>query len=168
MGGIWNWFDPLTLIRAADATRAALPQLRVLFPAPGSPSEKVPAMRMAGEARTLADSLELTGSRVFFGDDWIPYGDRGALFLEADIGISLHREDIETRFSFRTRVLDYLWAGLPVITTEGDNIAGGHSCNVYQGVVVRYGSRRRLARGTSPISLNWPSGAMRLALGQTG
>ena len=136
-GGIWNWFDPLTLIRTADATRATLPQLRVVFPATGSPSEKVPAMQMAGEARKLADSLELTGSRVFFGDSWIPYGDRGALFLEADIGISLHREDIETRFSFRTRVLDYLWAGLPVVTTEGDSMADLVASNDL-GVVVRY------------------------------
>jgi len=58
-GGIWNWFDPLTLIRAADATRETLPQLRVVFPATGSPSEKVPAMQMAREARKLADSLGL-------------------------------------------------------------------------------------------------------------
>jgi hypothetical protein len=40
------------------------------------------------------------------------------LLREADIGVSLHREDVETRYSFRTRVLDYLWAGLPIITTE--------------------------------------------------
>jgi glycosyltransferase involved in cell wall biosynthesis len=138
-GGIWNWFDPLTLIRAADATRETLPQLRVVFPASGSPSEKVPAMQMALDARELADSLGLTGTRVFFGDAWVPYEDRGSMFLEADIGISLHREDIETRFSFRTRVLDYLWAGLPVVTTEGDSMAD-LVANHDLGEVVEYGS----------------------------
>ena len=29
----------------------------------------------------------------------------------------------ETRFSFRTRILDYLWAGLPTFTTCGDQLA---------------------------------------------
>jgi hypothetical protein len=28
---------------------------------------------------------------------------------------------LETRFSFRTRALDYLWAGLPIVATEGDS-----------------------------------------------
>jgi hypothetical protein len=30
---------------------------------------------------------------------------------------------VETAFSFRTRVLDYLWASLPVVATEGDSFA---------------------------------------------
>ena len=29
----------------------------------------------------------------------------------------------ETRFAFRTRLLDYIWAGLPIVTTEGDVLA---------------------------------------------
>jgi hypothetical protein len=78
---------------------------------------------MEQSARALSDSLGLTGSRVFFGSGWIPYERRGSAFLEADVGVSLHRDDIETRFSFRTRVLDYLWAGLPVLATEGDSMA---------------------------------------------
>jgi hypothetical protein len=45
------------------------------------------------------------------------------MYLESDVGVSIHSEDIETRFSFRTRVLEYLWAGLPVIATEGDAMA---------------------------------------------
>jgi hypothetical protein len=40
--------------------------------------------------------------------------------LEADVGISLHFSHLETRFSFRTRLLDCIWAGLPIIVTRGD------------------------------------------------
>ena len=71
----------------------------------------------------LSDSLGVTGSRVFFGPGWVPYDERGAMFAECDLGISLHQDSVETRFSFRTRVLDYLWAGLPVLTTDGDSMA---------------------------------------------
>jgi glycosyltransferase involved in cell wall biosynthesis len=122
-GGIWNWFDPLTLIRAAARLRDRLSQLRVIFPAIASPSSEVLPMAMASEAQRLSDKLGVTGSMVFFGTGWVPYNERGSMLLEADVGASLHRDDVETRYSFRTRVLDYLWAGLPILTTEGDSMA---------------------------------------------
>jgi hypothetical protein len=43
--------------------------------------------------------------------------------LEADLGISTHLDHVETEFSFRTRILDYFWAGLPVVATAGDSLA---------------------------------------------
>src|SRR5262249_46233997 len=64
----------------------------------------------------------VTGHTVFF-HDWIDYAERGRYLLEADVGLSAHVEHVETAYSFRTRVLDYLWAGLPVVTTRGDTLA---------------------------------------------
>lgn len=122
-GGIWNWFDPLSLIRAAAATADRLPKLRVVFPVTSVPSPDVLPMRVLTEARALSDQLGLTGSRVFFGSAWIPYTEHGGMLLESDIGVSLHLPSVETRFSFRTRILDYLWAGLPVVATDGDTMA---------------------------------------------
>ena len=37
--------------------------------------------------------------------------------------MSTHQPHLETEFSYRTRVVDYLWCGLPVVTTEGDALA---------------------------------------------
>ena len=37
--------------------------------------------------------------------------------------MSTHHRHLETAFSFRTRVLDYLWASLPVVATQGDSFA---------------------------------------------
>jgi glycosyltransferase involved in cell wall biosynthesis len=122
-GGIWNWFDPLTLIRAAAQTRDQLPHLRVVFPVTSVPSPDVLPMAMLDQARRLSEELGVTGSRVFFGSSWIPHDDFGGVLLEADIGVSLHQPSVETRFSFRTRILDYLWAGLPIIATSGDSMA---------------------------------------------
>jgi hypothetical protein len=80
-------------------------------------------MQMLEATRCLSEELGLTGSRVFFGSSWIPYDEHGAVLMESDIGVSLHQDSVETRFSFRTRILDYLWAGLPIIATEGDSMA---------------------------------------------
>ncbi len=122
-GGLYNWFDPQTLIRAVDLLRPRHPELRLVFLGGGHPNPRVPEMRVAAEARALAGGLGLFGSAVIFREEWVPYDERGAFLLEADIGVSTHLDHVETAFSFRTRILDYLWAGLPVVATEGDVFA---------------------------------------------
>lgn len=118
-GGIYNWFDPLTVIEAVGIAAQTDPSIRLLFLGARHPNPDVPQMAMAVEARRRADELGLTGTHVFF-IEWVEYSDRHNYLLDADIGITAHFADIETQFSFRTRVLDYLWTGLPIVTSEGD------------------------------------------------
>jgi glycosyltransferase involved in cell wall biosynthesis len=122
-GGVYNWFDPVTLVEAVDIARHAVSNVRLVFLGMTHPNPAVPPMRVADEVRARADDLELTGAHVFFNEGWVPYDERANYLLEADIGVSTHRLHIETAFAFRTRVLDYLWAGLPVILSEGDVFA---------------------------------------------
>ncbi len=120
-GGIYNWFDPLTLLRAVDKLRARAPGVRLFFLGLKHPNPNVPEMRMAVETRRLSDELGLTDTHVFFNEGWVAYDDRQNFLLEADIGVSTHLDHVETEFSFRTRILDYLWASLPVVATGGDS-----------------------------------------------
>ncbi len=120
-GGIYNWFDPLTLIRAIDKLRHRRPDVRLFFLGLKHPNPDVPEMRMSVQARDLSDQLGLTGTHVFFNEGWVSYEDRQNYLLEADIGVSCHLDHVETAYSFRTRILDYLWAGLPIVTTDGDS-----------------------------------------------
>lgn len=120
-GGVYNWFDPLTVIRAVDRARAAVPDLRLYFLGMKHPNPDVPEMAMAVRTRELSDELGLTGTHVFFNEDWVPYERRADYLLDADIGVSAHFDHVETAFSFRTRILDYLWAGLPIVCTDGDH-----------------------------------------------
>jgi len=119
-GGIYNWFDPLSLISAVGQLAQTRPAVRLFFLGMQHPNPLVPEMQMALRARELADSLGLTGKHVFFNEKWVPYDDRQNYLLDADVGVSTHFEHIETTFSFRTRILDYLWARLPIVTTRGD------------------------------------------------
>jgi GT2 family glycosyltransferase/glycosyltransferase involved in cell wall biosynthesis len=120
-GGIWEWFDPLTAIRAVERIRQSRPDVKLVFMGVKHPNPLVPDMAMTGRAMDLAAELELDGSGVFF-NEWVPYAERQNYLLEADVGISLHSDHLETRFSFRTRVLDYIWAGLPIVCTRGDAV----------------------------------------------
>jgi GT2 family glycosyltransferase/glycosyltransferase involved in cell wall biosynthesis len=122
-GGIYSWFDPLTLLHAVHTLRAEHPDLRLVFLGMRHPNPDVPEMGMAGQARLLAGTLGLTGEQVFFNETWVPYAERQNWLLDADAGVTTHFEHVETTFAFRTRVLDYLWAGLPIVTTDGDAFA---------------------------------------------
>lgn len=122
-GGIWNWFDPLTLIHAVKQVVGDGCPVALVFMGIGDVKASVAPMAMAKKAIQLAEELQLKNRYVFFNEGWMPYEQRQSFLLEADIGISSHFDQAETRFSFRTRILDYIWAGLPIIATEGDYFA---------------------------------------------
>ena len=119
-GGVYNWFDPLTLLRAIDQVRHSVPEVRLVFLGMKHPNPGVPEMDMANRTRALAESLGLVGTHVFFNEEWVSYDERQDFLMDADIGVSCHFDHVETEFSFRTRILDYLWAGLPIVCTQGD------------------------------------------------
>jgi glycosyltransferase involved in cell wall biosynthesis len=87
------------------------------------PNPAVPEMPVATELQALSDRLGLTGKHVFFNPGWVPYERRADFLLDADVAVSAHHDHLETRYSFRSRVLDYLWAGLPMVLTAGDVLA---------------------------------------------
>lgn len=124
-GGIWNWFDPLTLIKAMEKVKNKRDDVKLVFMAVKRPyvNKNDENSRMADDALALAKKLDLTDNTVFFNYDWVPYEERANYYLESDFGVSTHFDHLETRFSFRTRMLEYLWAGLPIIATKGDTFA---------------------------------------------
>ncbi len=118
-GGLWDWLDPLTLIQAWPAVLARFPKARLVFLGTRHPNPDVPPHAMAKRAQQLAEQLGEKDKTILF-IEWLSYAEREALLCEADVGVALHPLHLETRYSIRTRVLDYLWAGLPVMVTEGD------------------------------------------------
>lgn len=122
-GGVYDWLDPETLVRAVDLLRPRHARLRVFFLGVRHPNPMVQPSPALVSVQALSDELGLTGRHVFFNDGWVAYDDRHNYLLDADIGVSLHRDHLETAFSFRARVVDYLWAGLPIVCSAGDAFA---------------------------------------------
>ena len=118
-GGIWNWLDPLTLIKAWPQVLMNHPQARLIFLGTRHPNPLVPRHEMAAKAEGLAAEIgEKDKTIIFF--EWLPFRDREAFLCESQVGVTLHPVHLETRYSIRTRVLDYIWARLPILITEGD------------------------------------------------
>lgn len=143
-GGIWNWLDPITAIKAIWEITRSRKDIKLVFMGIKHPDPKLPEMKKCIEAINLAKELDLYGKSVFF-NEWTPYNLRQTFLLDSDAGLSIHSERIETEFSYRTRVIDYIWARLPVITTEGDSIAEMVK-NENIGEVVKYENTHQLAR----------------------
>jgi glycosyltransferase involved in cell wall biosynthesis len=118
-GGIWQWLDPLTLLRAVSQVVARRPDIKLVFPGTRHPNPVVPQMRVGQHAVDLARELDLLDRHVFFGD-WVSYADWPNYLLEADVGVSLHLDSLETQLAFRSRILEYVSAGLPMLVTRGD------------------------------------------------
>lgn len=122
-GGIWNWFDPLSLIKAMKIISQTRQDVKLVFMGIKNPDPNIPEMAMCAESIRLAKDLDLYNQTVYFNDGWIPYSERQNYLLDATIGVSTHFDHLETRYSFRTRMLDYIWAQLPIIGTMGDSFA---------------------------------------------
>lgn len=122
-GGIYEWFDPLSLVRAVASLRKRLPRIRLVFFGMRNPNPNIPQMSVATELRALSEDLALSGSNVFFFEGWVPYDQWPGFLLDADVCVSTHLGHVETRFSSRTRVLDYIWTRRPMLLTEGDPLS---------------------------------------------
>jgi len=119
-GGLWDWMDPALAVRAAALARQRVPNLQLALLAgkrPGTAAPAPPKRAAADQARAAA------GPGVHFVESWVPYADRGAWLLDADLAVSAHKPSLEAELSFRTRLLDCLWAGLPAACTAGDVLA---------------------------------------------
>jgi glycosyltransferase involved in cell wall biosynthesis len=120
-GGLWNWLDPLGAVEAIAQVVETRPHARLVFMGRPPLDER---QRVAAEtARARAIALGLLDRVVFFNDAWVPYDQRASWLLAADCALSLHLDHLETRFAFRTRLLDCFWAGVPIVCSRGDELA---------------------------------------------
>ena len=144
-GGLYDWYDPWTLLEALilldlgdkpeegigpggrehrrDRREGAVADVRgrlgagwvlllIRNPNPGTPQ------RLLAEVEAWCRRRGWWGSRVR-ALDWVPVERRYDLLRDVDLLVAPHRPSLETRLSLRTRFLDALAAGCPVVTTEG-------------------------------------------------
>lgn len=151
-GGIWDWLDPLTAIEAMPRVLAQISQARLFFMGIKHPNPEVPISKLVSQAQERARALGLLDQAIFF-NDWVPYHLRENYLLESDLGISLHGDHIETRFAVRTRLMDYLWAGLPMVISGGDTLSDLVGSSGL-GRVVKPGSSEEVAQALVDLLLS--------------
>ena len=113
-GAFLPWYDHGMLANALERLDPkARESLRILVLG-GNPrmpeSERAVRRALAGEAGR--DVLEFLGI--------VPFAKRVGAYLRADVGLSVAPATVEDELSSRTRIVDYLWARLPVIASGRD------------------------------------------------
>lgn len=124
LGGIWNWFDPYPLVRAMPMILERHPGARLFFLGAVHPNPKTPPSvhDTSRQVEAVARDLGLLDRCVFLSP-WVDYEDRVNYLCEADLMTMTYHEHIETRFAFRTRMIDTIYAGLPTVCSKGDTLA---------------------------------------------
>ncbi|MBI2215427.1 MAG: glycosyltransferase family 4 protein [Acidobacteria bacterium] len=128
-GGIYDWYEPIVAIEAVARARAHVPGLTLSFSR--HPNASITPQSKAGEAERHVANKGYDAFVRFEG--WTPYDARASFFDRFAAAILTFPRTIETDLAMRTRILDYLWAGLPVITSPGrgtDEIIRQHGAGV--------------------------------------
>ncbi|MFH1454651.1 MAG: glycosyltransferase [Armatimonadota bacterium] len=121
-GGLWEWFDLTTLINAVAIAARQNSKIKLLFMGRKLPVSSALSDKKLDEIVKLSKELNLFDKYVFF-QEWVSYEKRADYYIEADSAVITHNDILETRYSFRIRFMDSLWARLPVICSRGDQHA---------------------------------------------
>jgi glycosyltransferase involved in cell wall biosynthesis len=118
-GGLYDWYDPDTLLDALERleTPGAWRLLFIRNPNPGATPQ-----RLLRRVERRCRDLGWWGERVEL-IDWVPAERRWDLLRDVDALVAPHRPSLETRLSMRTRFLEAVAAGCPVITSEGGTVS---------------------------------------------
>lgn len=161
-GGIYDWYDPMLLLAILPALMARFPTLRVVFSANPNPAS-TPQGTYA-EVLAVAREAGWLDRHVFFVP-WVAAAERFGLYREATVAAVLHRPRFEAEISMRTRVLDFLGAGLPVVATAGGAMSR-LLAEERMGLVVPEGDEAALAAALTELLASPPRRAELAARGR--
>ncbi|HXH90630.1 MAG TPA: glycosyltransferase [Thermoanaerobaculia bacterium] len=112
-GAIYDWYDPILAIEAAAIARASLPDITLTFTTHPNPS-LTPQGKLA-EAMKVVEQKRYEFVRF---EPWVAYEERALFFSRFGAALMTFPRSIETDLSMRTRVYDYIWGGLPIVTSS--------------------------------------------------
>lgn len=108
-GGIYDWYDPILAIEAVSL----VPNAILTFT--HHPNPDLTPQGKLGEAMQHVRTKKYGHVRF---EPWAPYEQRAAFFARFDLALLTFPRSLETDLSMRTRIYDYLWCGLPIVTSS--------------------------------------------------
>jgi len=133
-GGIIQWYDPATLLEALRIL--GRDDIKLLFLGASYPGIKELGKGVRfQDAKAIAERNGQLNHTVFFEEGWVSHELAKRYVQEADISVCCYFDNLETRYSHRTRFVDLIWAELPFICTHGDVLAEEVAQNTW-GIVV--------------------------------
>jgi glycosyltransferase involved in cell wall biosynthesis len=138
-GGVYDWYDPILAIDAIAIARESLPQISVTFTKHPNPD-----LTPQGKLAEAMQHVKRRGFDFVRFEPWFEYDRRAEFFDRFALALLTFPQSLETDLSMRTRVYDYLWGGLPIVSSPApgtDEILKRYRC----GIVVDDSSPRAFA-----------------------
>jgi glycosyltransferase involved in cell wall biosynthesis len=117
-GGYNTWYDVDGLFHALERVMAARPEVQ--FVSTGGPLEGHDELTYERFERLVADSAY---RERFHLRGWVPAADLPGYYLESNVGVIADRPSYEASLGSRTRVLDWMRAGLPCVLSDLPELA---------------------------------------------
>jgi glycosyltransferase involved in cell wall biosynthesis len=117
-GGYNTWTDVETLFRGLESAMRCNPHLHYVsvgantYSAPDNVYDRFVAMAAASPRR---DCYHMLG--------WRPWSEMATFYRESDVGINIDALHYETIFGTRTRLVEMIASGLPVVTSLGAELS---------------------------------------------
>jgi len=122
-GGIWSWFDMETLLQAFVQLRMWGSPAALYFLCGKNLSGIATQDGPVQWARQRAEELGLLENTVYFRDSGTRREDLPGLLEHCTAGVMTNPLKLESFGSWRTRLLDLLWSGKPVVTAGFDPLS---------------------------------------------
>jgi len=119
-GGIWSWFDIPTLLRAFAHLSSRGHPAALYFLAGANPSGLSSQDSPFQRAKGMASQMGLLDSSVFFHPSSVSPEQLPRYLGACRAGILSNPPRLEALLSWRTRLLDLLWAGKPAVVSGSD------------------------------------------------
>ncbi|HSX45310.1 MAG TPA: glycosyltransferase [Candidatus Saccharimonadales bacterium] len=121
-GGLYPWFHVEELLEAIK-TLSQNQTIKFVFVGGKNPFNPNPDFfKQYDKAVAFANEHKLTNKSMFFVD-WVNFDHRINWYKHADVVISLNKPGEENKYSWRTRVMDYVWGELAILTNGGDPLS---------------------------------------------
>lgn len=117
-GALYDWYDPRTLLDALER----LEEVRWSLYLVAHPNPESTPQGLMGQVEARCRHRGWWGTRVR-QIPWVAAERRFDLLRDVDLMVAPHRPSLETRLSLRTRFLEALAAGCPVVLTQGGSIS---------------------------------------------
>jgi glycosyltransferase involved in cell wall biosynthesis len=117
-GGYHTWTDVDTLFKAVEYAMAKSPTLH--YVSVGANAYEAPDNTYARLLRLIESSVYRTRFHML---GWQPWHQVSGYYQQSDVGLSVDAFHYETIYGTRTRLVEMMTAGLPVITSLGCELA---------------------------------------------
>ena len=117
-GGIYPWFDLTNLLEAVKNANQTTP-IELIMVGVKNPFNQHPDFIKRYEE--VMDYIKNNNmDEIVHITDWVKFEDRAEWYLGSDAVVLINNIGVENTLAWRTRLVDYVWADLPIVTNGGD------------------------------------------------